>query len=106
MSERRMNPTPDAGDQAPVRLVTFPELEPRKGIRYTRQYIDRLERENRFPTRVRTGANSVAWLEHELDEWIEALPRGKIRDGRSERGRSALARAKLQPERGRSGSPP
>jgi prophage regulatory protein len=61
-------------ERATIRLVTFPELEPRKGIPFTRQYIDRLERENRFPTRVRTGLNSVAWLEDELDAWISARP--------------------------------
>jgi prophage regulatory protein len=98
-----MNLTPDAEEQLPVRLVTFPELKPRKGIAFTRQYVDRLEREGRFPTRVRTGLNSVAWIEHELDEWIETLPRGKIR-GRLD----ALDHggAKREPERRRSGRAP
>jgi predicted DNA-binding transcriptional regulator AlpA len=101
-----MNLSPDAGEQAALRLVTFTEFKPRKGIPYTRQYIDRLERDGRFPTRVRTGANSVAWIEDELDLWIRSLPRGKIRDRRSERGRDALDRAKRQPERGKAGRSP
>jgi prophage regulatory protein len=95
-------------EQVPVRLVTFPEFEPRKGIPFTRQYIDRLESEGRFPTRVRTGLNSVAWIEHELDAWIKALPRGKIRGRRNatrqredldaEQQRSDV-RLPMQPER-------
>jgi prophage regulatory protein len=98
-----MNPTPDTDEQLPVRLLTFPELKPRKGIAFTRQYVDRLEREGRFPTRVRTGLNSVAWLEHELDEWIQRLPRGKIR-GRL--GALDQGGAKRQPERRKTGRSP
>jgi hypothetical protein len=29
-----MNPTPDTDEQLPVRLLTFPELKPRKGIAF------------------------------------------------------------------------
>lgn len=37
--------------------------------------IWRLERQSRFPRRVRLGANSVGWHESEILEWIAELPR-------------------------------
>ena len=33
--------------------------------------IWRLERDNKFPKRLQIGPNSVAWIEAEVDEWIE-----------------------------------
>lgn len=69
--------------QQPVRLVTYPELRTRKGISWTRQYVDRIERDGKFPQRIQTGANSIAWLEAEIDAWIRARPRGRIRDRRN-----------------------
>lgn len=30
----------------------------------------RLEKEGRFPRRIQLGVNSVGWLKHELDSWI------------------------------------
>ena len=48
---------------------------------YTRQHLSRLEKLDRFPRRVQVGGNRVAWLESEVDAWIEARA--------SERGRAA-----------------
>ena len=82
------------GEDCPtIRALSFPELESRKGIPYSRQYVDRLERADKFPTRIQLGGgNSVAWLEHEVDEWLLSRPRGRLRDGRAERGKAALER--------------
>jgi prophage regulatory protein len=44
----------------------------KRGIRWTRQYIMRLEKRGKFPKRLRVGANSVEWLAHEIDDWISA----------------------------------
>jgi prophage regulatory protein len=52
------------------RLLPWPEVERR--IPYTRQYLSRLERAGKFPRRVQVGGHRVAWLESELDQWIEA----------------------------------
>jgi prophage regulatory protein len=41
-----------------------------KGIRWTRQYLGRLERRGQFPKRVRLGPNTVGWPEAEIDAWI------------------------------------
>jgi len=53
-----------------LRILRFPELRSRKGISYSRMHIDRLEKAGRFPKRFDIGANSVGWLEHEIDAWI------------------------------------
>jgi prophage regulatory protein len=52
------------------RLVPWREVQRR--VPYTRQHCGRLERHGLFPRRVRVGANRVAWIESELDAWIEA----------------------------------
>jgi prophage regulatory protein len=36
------------------------------------RHMDRLEAAGQFPKKVRLGANSVGWFEHELDEWLAA----------------------------------
>ena len=52
------------------RLLPWPELAQR--VPYTRQHLSRMEKEDRFPRRVQLGGNRVAWLESEVDAWIEA----------------------------------
>ncbi len=41
-------------------------------VPYTRQHVMRLEAEGKFPARVQVGGNRVAWLESEINAWIEA----------------------------------
>jgi prophage regulatory protein len=53
----------------PARLLPWPEVERR--VPYTRQHLSRLEKQNKFPRRVRLGGK-VAWLESEGNEWIDA----------------------------------
>ena len=52
------------------RLITKSEL--RKIVPYTPQHILRLEKQGVFPRRVRLGANRVAWLLSEIEEWVAA----------------------------------
>jgi prophage regulatory protein len=52
------------------RLITKAEL--RRIVPYTPQHILRLEKQGVFPRRVRLGANRVAWLLSEIEEWIAA----------------------------------
>jgi prophage regulatory protein len=51
-------------------VLSYPKL--REKVDYTRQHLSRLEKLDRFPKRIRIGANRVGWLEHEVDAWIEA----------------------------------
>jgi prophage regulatory protein len=43
----------------------------RMGIRWSRQYLRRLELRGEFPKRIQVGPNTVDWIEAELDAWIE-----------------------------------
>jgi prophage regulatory protein len=63
-----------------MRLLRFPQLKSEKGIPFCRVHIDRLERGNNFPSRIRLGTNTVAWAEDEVDGWIAA--RMKAREDR------------------------
>lgn len=42
----------------------------------SRTTLWRLERLGDFPPRVRLGANSIGWVESEVQAWIETRPRG------------------------------
>jgi prophage regulatory protein len=53
-------------------LIGYKELEA-KGITYSRVQLWRLEKVGKFPKRVRFSAARIAWVEAEIDAWIEAL---------------------------------
>lgn len=52
-------------------LVALNEL-PSKGINYSRNYIDRMIKEGRFPKPVYLSPRRRAFVEAELDEWVKA----------------------------------
>lgn len=54
----------------PVRLVRLSEILRR--VPYSEAHIWRLERSGKFPRRTQLGANRVAWVEAEIDEWLNA----------------------------------
>jgi predicted DNA-binding transcriptional regulator AlpA len=41
----------------------------------SRTTLWRLERQGKFPMRIRLGINSVGWHENEIAQWIDARPR-------------------------------
>ena len=57
-------------------INTTPELivadEIAQRIPYSQNQLRRLEAQGSFPKRVRIGANRVAWVRQEIDDWIEA----------------------------------
>ena len=53
------------------KLLTFPELKPVKGIAYSRPQIWRKIKDGSFPRPIHVGKQRVAWVEGELDAWIE-----------------------------------
>ena len=77
--EKSSAPLPQNPAKKQSRLLTFKEIETLKGITYTRQHIDRLEKAGKFPKRIKIGAR-VYWYEHEIDEYVlrhaEACSRG------------------------------
>lgn len=38
---------------------------------YSPQHIARLEKAGKFPKRIKLGSNRVAWVEEEIQEWIQ-----------------------------------
>src|SRR5438105_4767664 len=54
-----------------MKLLSFPELKAKKGIPYCRQHIDRRVKTGTFPPPIKLGERSNAWIEAEVDAWIE-----------------------------------
>jgi prophage regulatory protein len=54
-----------------MKLVTKKELRTLLGVPYSPQHIARLEAAGRFPKRIKLGENRVAWLQAEVEKWIE-----------------------------------
>jgi prophage regulatory protein len=54
-----------------MRLLTYKNLE-QKGVAYTRRHIERMIGEGRFPAPVRLGPARLAFVEAEIDAWLEA----------------------------------
>jgi prophage regulatory protein len=52
-----------------MRIIRRPELTERTGLQ--KSAYERMEA-GTFPKAVTLGPNSVGWLEHEVDAWIEA----------------------------------
>ena len=49
-----------------MRLIRLPEVLMKTGFSRSRLYAD-----DTFPQRVRLGKRGVAWVEAEIDEWIQ-----------------------------------
>jgi predicted DNA-binding transcriptional regulator AlpA len=64
-----------------VRLITYKELKPLKGIPFSREHLRRLEADGKFPKRVRLaeGGDYYGYVEKEIDEYLAA--RAAARDG-------------------------
>jgi prophage regulatory protein len=60
-----------------MRLISYDDLRPVKGIRYSRVQLWRLERDGRFPKRVSVGPARHAWVEAEIDRYIEERIRAR-----------------------------
>jgi prophage regulatory protein len=53
-----------------MKVLSYVELKPKKGIPYTRMHLRRLSREGRFPRPIRISEQRIGWLEHEIDAWL------------------------------------
>ena len=52
----------------PISLIRLPEVQRRTG--YSKAWLYRLLKENRFPQSVKLGTRAIAFVESEIDEWI------------------------------------
>ena len=53
------------------RLLPFNDLREKKGIVWTRQHILRETRAKRFPPPINLGGQTIAWVESEIDAWLD-----------------------------------
>lgn len=53
-------------------IVRYSELKTRYGIPWSRMHIDRLEKNGKFPKRVRLGPGTVGWVEAEISGFVSA----------------------------------
>ena len=58
-----------------LRILRRPEVESITGLGRSR--INVLEREGRFPKRLRLSDRAVGWRSDEIQLWIESRPRGE-----------------------------
>jgi prophage regulatory protein len=56
-----------------MRLISYYELRPLKGIIYTRPGISKLIRAGKFPKPIQISPKRIAWLEEEIDAHIAGL---------------------------------
>ena len=61
------------------RIIRFRELQRMIGL--SRGWVFILERERKFPQRLKIGPNSVGWRESEILAWIESRPRANLGGG-------------------------
>ena len=60
----------DGPNETPIRrFIRLREVLHRTGL--GRSTVYRWMDEGRFPKSVRLGGRSVAWIEHEIDEWLQ-----------------------------------
>ena len=82
-----------------MRVLSFRELKFQKGIPYSRQHVGRLERARKFPRRIRLSPNSVAWIEEEIDAWLEDRAAERDSESAKDTGANGYRDAKLAKER-------
>jgi prophage regulatory protein len=54
------------------RLISYDDLKS-KGIPYSKPHLWRLEKQDKFPKRVPIGAGRYAYVEAEIDGYVEGL---------------------------------
>ena len=52
------------------KFIMLPQVQ--EIVPYSASHIWRLERAGEFPQRVRLGGNRVAWLQSEVNSWVES----------------------------------
>jgi prophage regulatory protein len=54
-----------------VRLLSYRDLKPLKGIPYSDEWIRALMKQGKFPRRVQLGGKRVGFIEAEIDQWLK-----------------------------------
>jgi len=77
------------------KLLAFDELRP-KGVPFSKPHLNKEIRNGRFPRPIKLGGNTNAWIESEVDAWIEA----RIADRDSAVARPRDEKGRIQSGRG------
>ena len=88
-----------------MRVLTFAQLGPEKGIPHCRDHIRRLVKAGKFPAPIQLSENKIAWLEAEIDAMIAARAEERNKKPIDPR-RPELAAPKRLPGRPRKIRPP
>jgi prophage regulatory protein len=78
-----------------MRVLSIAQLDSLKGISYSRVHIYRLIKKDKFPKPIRLGANRVAFVEREIDAWIEAKVERRDCGADSETARKVSEKASI-----------
>ena len=54
-----------------MKIISPQELPEKKGITFCNVHRHQLEREGKFPKRVKLGARRYGYVEFELDQWLK-----------------------------------
>ena len=54
-----------------MRVLSLKDLKRVKGISYSRPHLYRLVNADKFPRPIKLGENCIAFVECEVDEWIQ-----------------------------------
>lgn len=63
-------------------LLSIKQVQER--IPYSATHLWRLERNGKFPRRVKIGPGRVGWLSDEIDEWIESKSSNRMNSDNQE----------------------
>jgi len=63
-------------DEPRIQILAEPEVQRLTNLSRTTRW--RLEREGKFPRRLRLSGNRVGWRADEIQAWIESLSRGCV----------------------------
>nr|WMC95374.1 AlpA family phage regulatory protein [Aminobacter aminovorans] len=55
-----------------MKLIDIKSLKATKGVPFSRAHLHRLVSAGHFPKPLQIGAARVAWLESDIDAWIES----------------------------------
>jgi prophage regulatory protein len=55
-----------------MRVLSYSDLISEKGIRFSKVWLWRLERDGKFPKRVKLGEKRYGWLADEIESWLKA----------------------------------
>lgn len=69
--ERRARQRASAPSRTGQRLIFLQQLKELKGIPYSRPHLHRLIKAGQFPRPIKLGLNRNAWIEEEIDAYIE-----------------------------------